>query len=184
MYLVTGLLAGCAATGQRFERVPLESISLGKTTPSEIVATVGQPRETRQIQIGGRPALLYTYLDIEARGVVGDRARSANFTFSDGRLVAFEFRSDFAGESTDFDEAAARTIAVGKSTRGDVERVLGKPSGGAIFPVLATPAEVAALYVFIRGASVGPVFRKSALYRYNEQGTVVFAEVKNEEVKR
>lgn len=177
-------VAGCYAAGQKFERVPLESIHLGKTTQSELVASVGQPRGTRPVQVNGKAAIVYTYLEMEARGVAGDRARSANFTFSDGVLRAFEFRSDFPGESTDFDEGMARTITVGKHTRNDVERLLGKPSGGAMYPVLANPTETAALYVFIRGASVGRVFRKSAVFRYNEQGLVVFADVKNEEVKQ
>jgi hypothetical protein len=136
------------------------------------------------MHFSGKPVTVIKYLDIEARGIVGDSGRSANFTFSDGTLVAFEFRSDYPGESTDFDESAAKRITVGKNTSDDVERLLGRPSGGAIYPALANPSESSALYSFIRGGSISPVFRKTAFYRFNNQGFVVFADVKNEEVKR
>jgi hypothetical protein len=55
----------------------------------------------------------------------------------DDRLIFYSFSSGFSTDSTNFDEQKAQSFVHGQTTRSDVIRELGQPSGEGMYPYVA-----------------------------------------------
>lgn len=155
--LIAAMLWGCAS-GRDFPQPANVGLSMGKTIKAEIVGKFGPPKsaksETRTLKIAdGAPATLnptlgrhdtltYSFVNPSGQASSGvSPQRSATFHFWDDLLVAFSYTSSFSADSTAFSEAAVYQIKRGKSTEADVVRLLGPPSGRAIYPFTARPGD-------------------------------------------
>ena len=63
-------------------------------------------------------------------------------------LVGHEFLSSWAEDSTDFDETERRRIIRGTTTEAEVVKLLGKPSGYEIYPMIEPASGHAAVYAY------------------------------------
>jgi hypothetical protein len=176
--LVT-VLAGVCLLGADFSRPDPASFTLGKTTEEEIRQRFGVPDGQATGQVGDQPVLVIRYTHTQMTNDVV-AARAMVYTFNAGRLVGFDYSSSFAGDQTTFDEAAAKRITRGQTTRAEAVRLLGAPTGQFIYPsAYATmPGRRADVYSYSRlertpaGATLDQVSRVLALV-FDERDVVV-----------
>jgi len=171
-------VAGCAGG---FTRPEPNALAIGKTTQAEALERFGPPTSREAIVRHDRPITVLSYVyTTEAERHHGDQgviaSRSLLLFFHEDRLVAHEFRSSVEADHTDFDVRRARTLVKGKSTRDDVARVLGRPSGYLSFPVIAAPLGEAMVYTYVQQRRVpfgAPIpLSKSLVITFDAGGTV------------
>lgn len=130
------MLAGCAA-GVNFTKPNDAQLVVGKTTESAVITTLGKPNIKSAKVVNGESLNMDTYAYAKVGGKAAlpglTPARSLALVFRNGVLVEKTYTSSFATDSTYYDVTKAKTIKPGM-TIGDVENLLGKPSGEAIFP--------------------------------------------------
>jgi hypothetical protein len=150
--LMASLLLALAAcqNSKEFTWPSPDKLVLGETTQQEVIAIYGQPygQEQARIVAGGgdvnAPAnnlnvvrLFYRYRDPLEMAVSGGdwgKERRISFDFANERLFSYIYQSTFRGDHTNFDEKKAADLESGKTTRADIARMFGKPSGRATFP--------------------------------------------------
>ena len=184
--VILGLLAGCYSTGRQFARPNLDAFELRRTTPGDIVAAFGKPNTVASTARNGKRIERFQYQYFTAQGFVtgsGPVGRTASYFFSDGVMVGYLYTSNYPGDSTDFDEAKARIIVKGKSTRRDAESLLGKPVGMAVYPLIDSIGDTELRYSYIGGTGVmgSRSIVKNAIFRVSGSGMVTDATVTIEE---
>ena len=176
--LATLCLAACASP---FQRPGADDLRLGETTPVDVVARLGAPTASNSTVRNGEKLAVFSYtLPAEHEkphgydGIIP--GRSLNLFFHDERLVAHEFSSTVARDHTDFDLRGMRAIVKGKTTREEVEKLLGPPSGYARFPFVGVKTGEAMIYAYRESRRVpmgAPlVFTKTLLITFDKDGTV------------
>nr|AIA18832.1 SmpA / OmlA family [uncultured bacterium] len=174
-------LLGCA--GSNFVRPDSADIKNGKTTYAQVVAKMGEPRREGSMIKNDKTlrTASYAYASVGGKplndGVTA--ARAIVFYFDGDLLVGHEFVSSWAEDNTDFDETKASQIIKGKTTRSELQQLLGKPSGYHIYPLIKAPEGEAAAYVFseTRGSAFNlKFFRKVLLVTMDNTGTVTDVE--------
>ena len=168
LVIVVAVLTACAE--KRFVRPAGELLQLGKTTEDQVVAVMGLSDGLVFEKRNGKDIIANSYMNYPFTNKV--LRRFAIFYFADGVLVGHMFASDFADESTDFDLTKVGSIVENKSTRQDVEALLGKPAGEAIYP-FTSDQEGRVLWYFY----VGSTARKSAEFVLDKHDTVRFFSV-------
>lgn len=167
-FIAVSVLAGCT-TGKDFNRPAPEMLWLGTTTRAEVVAVYGKPRtESTTIQSSGdakqtgdenplNPVrvdgafnhLTYSFQDRSARLMGGGiKNKTLFFNFWNGTLVAYNFVSDFAEDSSNFDEAKVALLQKGQSSKSDVIAIIGSPSGRAIYPIIKGKGDEKLIYAY------------------------------------
>jgi hypothetical protein len=154
--IVTAALSGCLSGGKPFTRPPLESFELGKTTLTRIIQSLGQPAQVATTEKNGKVITRYYYHDSYATliapiiPVSGTYAkREASFYFSNDVLIGYLYTSNYPGDSTDFDEHKVELLTKGKSTRQDVESLLGNPAGVILYPLSDAEQETVLTYAYV-----------------------------------
>ena len=132
-------LAACGA-GRKFERPQPETLTLGQTTPKEILQRFGKPSFKHSTNSGGKERLHYfgySYVN----SILGQAAfkavipaRSSAFYFLDDILVGYYFTSSFRNDSTYFEPKKVKQIKKGITTRVQVINLLGTSYGEFLFP--------------------------------------------------
>ena len=154
--IVTVALSGCLSGGRNFARPAFENFELGKTSPTQIIQSVGQPTQVATTEKSGKVITRYYYHDsyatiiapiIPASGTYAKR--EASFYFSDDVLIGYLYTSNYAGDSTDFDERKLDLLTKGKSTRQDIESLLGTPNGVILYPLADTAQETVLTYAYV-----------------------------------
>jgi hypothetical protein len=173
------VLAGACLLGADFPRPDPASFALGKTTEQEIRQRFGPPDGEVTAQVGSQPLLVirYTHTEMAAELVA---ARAMVYMFNSGRLVGFDYSSSFPEDQTVFDEAAAKRVTRGVTTRAETLRLLGQPTGQFIFPssYATVPGRHADVYSYSRtertsaGATLAQTSRVLALV-FDERDVVV-----------
>jgi hypothetical protein len=154
------LLAGCGA-GRNFKMPAEDQLKLGVTTPQDAVAMFGQPlsqasQTQTEVAKSSEPETVFTavpqpgtyvgysyiFVDTTGQQWVGRLAglrpeRFLRLVFYDGKLAGYLSTSSFKDDSTDFDNSRVSQIIRDKSTAADVIALMGKPTGGAIFPLIS-----------------------------------------------
>lgn len=172
LVLAAGLLGGCGA-GRDFKMPAQGALKLGVTTPAEAVALLGKPlahstERVNEVAKTSAPQSVFTavrqpgiyesdsyiYIDTSQQGIVGGFAnkRPARFlrlVFWNGTLAGYLSWSSFKNDSTNFDESRIPKVERGKSTEADVLALMGKPSGGAIFPLISAREGHEIIYAYI-----------------------------------
>ena len=173
------VLALVCLVGADFSRPDPASFTLGKTTEQEIRQRFGAPDGELKTQMGSEPLLVlqYTHTDLTSDLVA---ARAMIYMFHGGRLVGFDYSSSFPADQTGFDEAAAKRVTRGVTTRTETLRLLGAPTGQFIYPsaYATVPGRRADVYSYSRtertsaGATLAQTSRVLALV-FDEREVVV-----------
>jgi hypothetical protein len=165
--LVATVLAGCAGTN--FKRPDVGALEVGKSTLAQVTKTMGPPQQTGELLRNNEKLKSSRYAYAEGAGtgkypgVVPARAM-VFLTYND-LLVAEEFVSSFPNDATDFDESKVPTIVKGKTTKTEVQAMLGKPNGGGIYPFIKTKGENALIYSYahVKGSAFNMKFYNKTL---------------------
>jgi len=174
-------LAGCAGTN--FMRVTDEALILGKTTKEQIEARLGAPYQQGVITKNEQQMKTASYAYASsgggavAEGVIP--ARSQGFYFFNNKLVGYEFTSSWKSDSSNFNNEKIAQIRKGASTHKDVLRLLGKPGGKYIYPLIEHKDREAINYLYSQtkgGAFNLKFYKKQLVVVFNKQGIVTDVE--------
>lgn len=144
----TALLSACAGTD--FKRPDPQTLVIDKSTAADVTRVMGVPRQVGEAvkneQKIKTSQYVYATTGGEAlyTGVVP--ARAMIFSTFNEVLVGQEFVSSFKIDATEFDETKVKDLVKGKTTRAEVEALLGKPSGEVIYPIIKRAGEKAYVY--------------------------------------
>jgi hypothetical protein len=164
-------LGGCADNlGRDFARPAADAFVLGRTTPSDISARYGeaQQRVATVLTEGVAPAAALpgafpgawapgNYAEItyffsgKTKTFPLNAPRSVKilgFEFWNGVLVAYAFSSNFAGDSSNFDETNRALLKNGQTSKSEAVRLFGPPSGRAVYPEAARTGDERYIYVY------------------------------------
>jgi hypothetical protein len=175
------LLAGCAGT--KFVRPAEGDLSLGKTSPEQAMAMLGKPYQEATGLTNGKSTrtLGYAYASMGAepknRGVTP--VHGLTLVFHEDKLVSKAYLSNLKADATDFDDTQVPRLQVGKSTAADVVKLLGQPSGEAIYPAVKLPEGRAMLYTYQEMRGFTPS-TKELIVVLDGRGTVADMEFKNQ----
>jgi hypothetical protein len=171
-------LAACAGG---FVRPDEGALRIGETTAAQALERLGPPTARETLVRNGKPVTLLAYLyTTEAEKHHGDAGVIASRTlylfFHEDRLVGHEFRSTIARDHTDFDVRKARAIVKGETTREEVTKLLGRPSGALAFPMIDASLGEALVYGYSQERRVpfGKPFAysKSLVITFDRRGAV------------
>jgi hypothetical protein len=170
------LAGGCA---QQFVRPSAEELRIGETTPEQVIARVGRTPELSRLDRNGKTLQMVGFSQ-DAHwekphgydGVIP--VRTQLYYFLDGRLVGYEFNSTVESDHTDFSPRGTRDIVRGKTTRDEVTRLIGRPSGYLTFPVVDKGSAVLYGYREMRRVPFGKptVYSKVLVIYLDESGIV------------
>lgn len=160
------LVAACAAPGGTLPRPEPGSLVLGRTTIAETIARFGEPQ--KRTKLSGVPStpnaqgvvptasagtlenIVYLYAPDGANSrLVWGYFRRLSMSFLNDRLVGYAYVSNFLNDNVGFDERKVSSFVEGKTTRSDILRELGRPSGESIYPVGAYNRRSALFYSHI-----------------------------------
>jgi hypothetical protein len=145
-FLAALSLASCV--GSNFVRPDDSTFKLGTTTYAEVIARMGSPTKTSEFIVpttGKRvKEVRYGYATFEAV-----RMRIQLYYFYNDVLVGREFTSNFPEDSSDWNERKVDNLVRGKTTRAEVIRMLGRPSGARIWPATANTSGEAITYYHV-----------------------------------
>ena len=127
------LLAGLCLLGADFARTDLAGLVLGQTTEQQARERFGDPSRLSTSTVADKVVTSLHYSHAEPRSTLVP-ARAMVLSFHEGTLVGFDFTSSFTVDDTNFDEAPAREIKRGVTTRAEVHRLVGRPAGEFVFP--------------------------------------------------
>jgi hypothetical protein len=172
------MLAGCAGTD--FVRPSTSDFKMRQTTRAQVVLQLGEPRREGEVLKNEKnvKSITYAYATTGGEpleeGVIA--ARAMNYYFLDGLLVGQEFVSSFKSDNSNFDDSRIASIVKGKTTRSEVNQLLGRPSGSYVPPMVkATSGEaVGYTYTTVRGGVLTgfKLFRKALLISFDAQDQV------------
>lgn len=152
------MMAACVPemAGSAKLRIPVSGITLGMHR-SDIKAQFGEP-ENRMVKMGrGLLAELYVY-QYTVSDIAGEWARYLTVEFVDGRVNGYAYSSSFPDDKTRFELDAKEAFVIGKSSKAEVEALLGAPQGQAAAPTVFFSSD--------ESTSVLPDPRSVWIYRY------------------
>jgi len=178
--LFAGLaIAGCAA-GREFVRPDPASLVLGKVTYLEILERFGRPYQEGSFIRNEQAikALTYSYSSAMGTPLIAGvtPARTISFNFHNDRLVAHQFVSSYKEDHTDFDESKVQDIKKGETTRDQVVKLLGAPSGLYAYPLLKNKDEIGIGYLYTQvkrhGVTGLKTYLKQLIVSFDARGVV------------
>lgn len=172
------ILSGCAGTN--FVRPDPSRLSLGKTTQADVIRDFGAPWRQGQGLRNGQTVSSLSYAYAEAGGTPYrpgvTPARAQVFHFHNNLLVGHEFASSWAADHTDFEDGKVDQIIKGKTTRDEVQRLIGRPGGIFVYPMIKAQSGDALVYVYSETRQTGfasfNVKRKVLVVTVNAAGIV------------
>ena len=129
------ILSGCA--GKEFVRSDNSSLQLGKTTIDEIRSNFGKPDYESTDTLNDQEITNLMYAS--SGGAFSTKiqySRALSLFFWKGMLVSHVFNSSYEEDTSIFDASKRTQIVKGKTTRDEVIKLLGKPSGYGIYPYI------------------------------------------------
>jgi hypothetical protein len=143
------LLAACA--GRNFVKPDPDSLKNGQTTYAEIIDRFGPPLRESTTQKNEKTiktiSYAYASFGMKAHTATTTAVRAVGFHFYNEVLVGYEFLSAVEEDNSDFDETLVPQITRGKTTRAEVIRLMGRPVGRQIAPLVKDDAREALLYI-------------------------------------
>lgn len=145
------LVSACAGT--KFDRVQNNELVLNKTTEQEIVGRLGSPgavgtKNENGVQVR---TIVYSYAtSMTTAGMVAGvpSSRAQSFAFHGNKLVGYQYSSNFMTDNTNFSEATVLAFKEGVTTRAEVVRALGEPTGESVYPLVEGKDDRAVGYQF------------------------------------
>lgn len=153
--LIPIILMLAACVGRDFTRPTTDSLRLGQTTSAEVAERYGKPFKESVYSVDGMDIVtkIYAYSSLAARHhqakINSDgAAHKLEFKFYKNILVGYVYSSSRAQDPTDFDETKSAEIIQGVTTKAEVTKLLGKPSGYYIYPMIASRSGEALVYYY------------------------------------
>jgi hypothetical protein len=144
------VLAGCA--GKDFVRPSADTFQLGRTSYSQVVQQMGEPRKVGDVLKNEKPVKSITYVYATTVGEPLEEgvipARALVFYFYNDTLVGQEFLSSFKSDNSNFDNTRIESIKKGQTTRAEVIQILGKPTASHIPPMVRATSGEAIGYTY------------------------------------
>lgn len=127
------VVSGCASSGKMFNYQNRNSLEIGKTTSAQAIQLVGTTKQigTTSNKNGNFRVLKYVYAYATPSGAA---ARVLFLEFKNDTLNAQIYNSGFKEDKTSFNIDEAAKIKINESTKEDVLKLLGQPTGRAICP--------------------------------------------------
>src|SRR5262249_44463634 len=85
-------------------------------------------------------------------GRIDSQGRTLTLSFWNDRLIYYGFNSSFQNDTTNFDEKRISSFVRGQTTRADIVRDLGSPSGEGVYPYVATEGTSMISYQYVASA--------------------------------
>lgn len=178
---IVALIPGCA--GRNFVRPQPDALVLEKTTYQEVLRQFGDPYRKGSAVKEGLPVktVAYSYASATAGTGLGGitPGRTIGFFFADDVLVGYKFISSYEEDRTDFDETKLGQIEKGRTTRAQVEELLGRPGGMYAYPMIKNKSERGLVYSYMRMTS-GPfsvnIYQKELVVVFDSNGVVTDVE--------
>ena len=127
------LFAGFCLVGADFSRSDLAGLVPGQTTEQQVRERFGDPMRQSTSTVGDKVVTSLHYSQAEPRSTLVP-SRAMVLSFHEGTLVGFDFTSSFTTDDTSFDESTTRGIKRTVTTRAEVHRLVGPPTGSFVFP--------------------------------------------------
>jgi hypothetical protein len=124
---------GCATVGKEFNYSRRSDLVIGETMQADAEKLLGEPVKSSSVsnENGSFKVLQYAYAYADPTGA---KARVLNVEFKNDFLNALIYNSGFPEDSTAFNIEAFSQISRTVSTKTDVKRIMGEPSGKALCP--------------------------------------------------
>lgn len=172
------VLSACTTT-TGFIKTPDEQLVIGKTSEAEIRQLRGKPYQQSAGTKNDKPikTLSYAYASTggEANALDVTAAKSQNFYIFQDKLAGHEFVSSWKEDSTDFDETKIAKIQKDVTTRSEVIKIMGPPSGKYGYPLIPGREDEALVYAYnhVKGAAGNlKRYNKLLVVSFNKQGIV------------
>lgn len=176
---VTAILSGCAA-GTDFKRMEVSNITLGQTKSVDIVQKMGTPFSTGPMTQNGESFERVTYTYAASNGTPAIEgvtpARAQSFVFHKDVLVGTDFTSSWMQDTTNFEQAKVKLIQKNKTSISELIKIIGKPGGEYIYPLIENENEKAKVYVYSQVKAFGLQFEqkfKSLIVSYDPKTNIV-----------
>jgi len=172
LIILLSILTGCYSTGRQFVRPDFTKIIIHETTMGEVIGSYGQPDSVSLIERNGKKIECVEYAYYTAMGFAlgkGPVGRTASFLFNDGVLIGYLYTSNYPGDSTDFELSKANLIKEGESTRQDIEAILGKPTGEAVYPLIDAEEGREIRYFYVGTEGLVATVSKKIIILLNEK---------------
>jgi hypothetical protein len=199
--LLVAMLVGSCTVGKEFTRPMPDQLELGNVTKEDILRLYGKPERQEVSRItapagsgraplgGDAPPVLggtittltYSHADVTKAVFLPGAlpvTKTIVFDFFNDKLVGYNFLSNFEADSSNFDENRIESLAKGVATREDVTRLLGAPTGRAIFPATSDIANERYTYQYSE-ISDGQRNAKRLDIEFDQDGTLVDARFKS-----
>lgn len=172
---VVALVSACA-TARIYTHPWTRGLELGATTEGEIRERFGEPKATQNIRAhDGRSVSILQYSEVQLLPEVA-HARAVLYSFHDGRLVGYAYSSSFGADNTDFDDSVADRLVKGQTSEELVLKLLGRPTGRSIYPLVKDPSLRAVIYNYARTDRSGRSLSqhtKTLVVTFDRRGVVV-----------
>lgn len=166
------------------------SLKLGKSTWADVAKSNSWPPLTKdgRLKIKDDTVIFITYVhagtsvEPSELGVIPSHAvtyyflhkpnpRPNDILNSDDILIGQQYSSSYKSDSTNFDETKVSSVIKGKSTKADVVKLLGMPSGSFTAPMVeALEYRYSTIRVGTSGDSKLNSFTKSLRIAFNDEG--------------
>ena len=189
--ICASLLVLVACAGKDFARPSPDDFKLGQTTYAQLMQQMGEPRKTSDILKNGKnvKAVTYAYASKSGEPLEADviPARAASYFFYNDVLVGQEFVSSFKSDNSNFDDKRVESIKKGQTTRAEVIKLMGQPTGTFMPPMVKETSGEAFGYAYqaIRGGLFSGLKSSAKILRvsFDDKGVVSDVEYTSSENK-
>jgi hypothetical protein len=146
----------CGCAGRDFQRLDYTKVGLGHTTRQDVLAMMGEPEKQGITTTNGvtLQTNTYAFADTRARSAIhGTAAKAMGLSYYEGRLVKYHYLSWFLDDRIPIDSRRVALIEKDKTSRAEVLRLLGPPSGEAVYPAAPKGKRTMSWQCFTDGAN-------------------------------
>lgn len=150
--LVALLFTLAACGGKDFVRPSPSAFQLGNTTYSQVIEQMGEPEGTGEVYKNGAQIKTISYVYASMGGAPSEEGaipgRAQIYMFHEGTLVGREFISSFKSDSSNFEDAKVADLKEGETSRAEVIKLFGEPTGAYVYPMVSEAVGEAIGYAY------------------------------------
>lgn len=130
LIILAAIFTGCAVTskGNKFNGSVIDNMVLEGTSVEEVKKLLGEPDRVRIKTHNDKEFKILRYRYGE---IINNKAhnKALHVEFFEEKVNAYNFRSDFSEDNTNFDETNRNKLTISVTTKSDVLDLFGKPTG-------------------------------------------------------
>lgn len=133
---IVGCVTPCPK-GRDFRKEPIKNMIIGQTNQTEVANLFGVPYQTKKVSLDGTIYDTFTYFYAypeSEENIYVYRWRNLNCTFKNGILDGYFFNSVINEDQVKFKDIKKVNIEKGKTTKSDVQNLLGIPTSKTLLP--------------------------------------------------